>query len=166
MLCTRQLDHDIWSNDANHYASTPWGAGLCVRRHVLQLHRAKVEVNPLRRRLDPTPASMGFGGDTDLVNTACGAGLGKGAFVRLRLDHLMPVDRCNDDYFLKIAEAKGYSGVLHGFIEEGVARAPRQDIRYWIMTLLRWPRMKPMERKLLLRTRRGQFAAVRELTSS
>jgi hypothetical protein len=164
LLCTRQLDQDIWSNDVNHYESTPWGAGLCVRRRVLELHRHKVDANPLRRQLDPTPSRMGFGGDTDLVNTGCSLGLGKGAFVRLQLDHLVPAGRCAEEYLLKSAEARGFSEVLHGFIEDGVARPPRRDIRFWIMTLLRWPGMKPMERKLLRSRRRGQFAAVRELT--
>jgi len=70
---------------------------------------------------------MGFGGDTDLVNTGCGMGYGKGVFVRLRIGHLIPSGRCTDEYFLKSAEARGYSGVLHGFLDEGTARPPRQD---------------------------------------
>ena len=162
MLCMRQLDRDIWSNDVHHYDSTPWGAGLCVRRGVLRLYRDKVEANPLRRRLDPWPGGMGFGGDTDLVNTGCGAGYGKGAFVRLQLDHLMPVGRCSDEHFLKSAEARGFSEVLHQFIEQGVAPSPRRDLRFWIMTFLRWPRMRRLELRLLFRRRWGQLAAVRE----
>jgi len=163
LLCARKLEGDVWSNDTDHYASTPWGAGLCVRRPVLENHRDKVNANPLRRHLDPTPGRMGFGGDTDLVNTACAMGYGKGVFERLRIDHLIPVGRCSDEYFLQSAEARGYSAVLHGFLDEGVARPPRSDIRFWVLTLMRWPRMRRLERKLLLRARRGEFAAVRDL---
>ncbi len=108
---------------------------------------------------------MGFGGDTDMVYTGCGMGFGKGAFVRLQLDHWMPAGRCRDEHFLRSAEAKGFSEILHGFIETGVARRPRQDVRFYIMTALRWFRMKPLERKLLIRTRRGQFKAFKELNS-
>jgi glycosyltransferase involved in cell wall biosynthesis len=162
MLGTRRLDQDIWSNDVRHYDSTPWGAGLCVRRDVLRLYREKVDANPLRRRLDPWPEGMGFGGDTDLVNAGCGGGFGKGAFVRLHLDHLMPIGRCTDEHFLKKTEAMGYSEVLHEFIEHGLVRPPRTDLRFWFMTALRWPRMKRLERRMLLRNRRGRYAAVSE----
>jgi len=165
LLCTRKLSGDIWSNDIHHYESTPWGAGLCVRRLVLNAHRAKVEANPLRRQLDPTPTRMGFGGDTDLVNTGCGLGYGKGVFKRLHLGHLIPAGRCTDEYFLRSAEARGFSTVLHGFLDEGVAKPPRGDLRFWVYTALRWPLMKPLERRMLLRTRRGQFAAVREFSA-
>jgi glycosyltransferase involved in cell wall biosynthesis len=164
ILCTRHVEHDTWSNDVHHHASTPWGAGLCVRREVMQIYRDKVEANPLRRLLDPTSSRMGFGGDTDLAYVGCRAGYGKGVFVRLQLDHLTPAGRCTDEYLLKHTEAKGYSEVLHEFIEEGAIRRPRRDLRFWIMTFLRWPRMRRLEGKLLLRFRRGQSKAFRELS--
>ncbi|MEI6491236.1 MAG: glycosyltransferase family 2 protein [Verrucomicrobiota bacterium] len=162
-LCTRQLEHDIWSNVINHHDSTPWGAGLCARREVLELYRQLVRENPMRRLLDPTPRRAGFGGDSDISYTGCRAGYGKGAFKRLVMDHLIPAGRCSDAYLLKNAESNGYSSVLHAFVDTGSAPFPRNDWRFWIMSSLRRYRMKRMEWKKMMASRRGQWNAVREI---
>ena len=132
MLCTRTLIGDLWSNDPKHHDSTPWGAGLCVRRSVMDLYRAEVLRNPLRRLLDPTPRRAGFGGDSDVSFVGCRHGFGKGVFARLVLDHLTPVGRCSDDYMVRMSEAKGYSEGFHHYVESGKAYSPRRDWRYFL----------------------------------
>jgi len=162
-LCTRELGADLWSNDIQHHASTPWGAGFCARREVLELHRNRVLAQPMRRLLDPTPRRAGFGGDTDIAYTGCEHGYGKGVFAGLRLDHLIPPGRCTEAYLLRSLENKGYSSVLHGFVTEGRVRAPRTDWRHFLMTALRAPRTPALARKAERAQRRGGFRAVREL---
>lgn len=162
-LCTRELDRDVWSNVIDHHESTPWGAGLCVRRDVMGLYRQSVRENPMRRLLDPTPRSAGFGGDSDISCTGCRAGFGKGVFKRLVLDHLIPVGRCQDEYLLKTAGANGYSTVLHGFVERGTVTPPRNDWRYWAMSWLRRPRRKRLEWEIEMARRRGMRKAAAEI---
>ncbi|MBE2181055.1 MAG: glycosyltransferase family 2 protein [Chthoniobacterales bacterium] len=165
-LCTRELAHDIWSNDIHHHASTPWGAGLCVRHEVLELYRQSVEENPHRRLLDPSPRRPGFGGDSDISYAGCRAGFGKGAFKRLIMDHLMPVGRCSDEYLLRTAEANGYSTVMHGYVEHGTATPPRNDWRYWLLAWVKRPRRRRLEWEIEMARREGMWKAVAQITGN
>ena len=165
-LCTRELQHDIWTNVIDHHESTPWGAGLCARHEVLEIYRQRVLANPMRRLLDPTPRRAGFGGDSDLSYSGCRAGYGKGVFKRLALDHLIPVGRCSDDFLLRNAETNGYSTVLHGFVEHGNTTPPRNDWRFWAMSWLRRPRRKRLEWEMEMAKRRGMWKAVAEIVGS
>ena len=163
-LCTRELQSDVWSNVVDHHDSTPWGAGLCARREVLEVYRRRVFENPMRRLLDPTPRRAGFGGDSDLAYAGITAGYGKGAFKRLILDHLIPVGRCSEAYLLKNAETNGYSTRVHSFVETGKITPVRSDLRHWCGLFIRRLRMKPIEWKMFMARRRGQLSAVTELS--
>lgn len=165
-LCTRELSADIWTNVIDHHESTPWGAGLCARREVLEIYRDRVLDNPMRRLLDPTPRRAGFGGDSDLSYSGCRAGFGKGVFRRLALDHLIPVGRCSDQYLVKTSETNGYSTVLHGFVEHGKTTPPRNDWRFWVMSWIRRPRRKRLEWQIEMARRRGMCKAVAEIASN
>ena len=164
-LCTRELSEDIWSNVIEHHDSTPWGAGLCARREVLEIYRERVLANPMRRLLDPTPKRAGFGGDSDLSYSGCRAGFGKGVFQRLVLDHLIPAGRCSDEYLLRNAETNGYSTVLHGLVEHGKTTTPRNDWRFWVMSWVRRPRRKRLEWQVEMARRRGMWKAVAEIAA-
>jgi len=165
-LCTRELQSDIWTNVIDHHDSTPWGAGLCARREVLEIYRQRVLANPMRRLLDPTPRRAGFGGDSDLSYSGCRAGYGKGVFKRLALDHLIPVGRCSDDFLLRNAETNGYSTVLHGFVEHGNTTPPRNDWRFWAMSWVRRPRRKRLQWEMEMAKRRGMWNAVAGIAGS
>ncbi|MEY3481739.1 MAG: hypothetical protein RIQ71_2514 [Verrucomicrobiota bacterium] len=165
-LCTRELQCDIWTNVIDHHDSTPWGAGFCARRQVLERYRERVLANPMRRLLDPTPRRAGFGGDSDLSYSGCHAGYGKGVFKRLALDHLIPVGRCSDQYLVKTSEANGYSTVLHGFVEHGKTTPPRNDWRFWVMSWLRRPRRRRLEWEMEMAKRRGMWKAVAEIAAN
>lgn len=162
-LCQREISAPIWSNQVEHYASTPWGAGLCVRRTVAEAHLAKLEREPDRRQLDPVGRSMRFGGDTDLVHTGLELGLGKGVFPALNLTHLIPPRRCDLAFLARAIEAGGYSAALHGWINEGVAQPPRTDWRFQIMRFIRWCRGSRWQRLIDREHRRGVWRAYHEL---
>ncbi len=163
MLCTRTLTGDLWSNDPKHHDSTPWGAGLCVRRSVMELYRAEVLRHPLRRLLDPTPRRAGFGGDSDVSYVGCRHGFGKGAFARLVLDHLTPVGRCSDDYMVRMSKAKGYSEGIHHYVESGKAYQPRRDWRYFFGRHLKRIGQPALRARMEEAWRAGQLEAQSEL---
>lgn len=102
----------VWSNDINHWESTPSGAGMCVRRSVAERYTGEVANHPLRKALDRCGDSLVSGGDTDIAWTACSMGLGMGRFRELRLDHLIPPERLTADYFARMYEGKGYSDLV------------------------------------------------------
>jgi len=163
ILCQRELTEPAWSNVENHHASTPWGAGLCVRRAVAERYLQRLEEEPDRAGLDPVGREMRFGGDTDLVYTGLRMGFGKGVFPELSLTHLIPPRRCDPAFLERAFEAHGYSSVYHGWLDTGVPVGPRNDWKFYLTEPLRWFTYSPWERLRRKAWRRGMLRAVREL---
>ena len=104
MLALRPVKRVIWSNDPTHLDAMPWGAGMCVRRAVaLEYHRAVID-DPVRKALGRTGISLGGGEDLDLVLTCPSLGYGFGIFPSLRVLHLIPKGRLEEDYLVRILE--------------------------------------------------------------
>lgn len=162
-LTARQADRDLWSNDVDHHASTPWGAGLCIRRRVCEMYLRKLESQPERARLDLQGTTLVYGGDTDIAYTGCELGMGKGVFVRLHITHLIPKRRCERAFLLRSVEGQGYSEVLHGYLSTGLVREPRRDLIGKVGELVRWFTLRPVQRAIAAARRRGQQRAVTEL---
>lgn len=163
LLCFRVLEHPLWSNVQDHYESTPWGAGMCLRRNVADRYRRRLVEEPDRARLDPCGREMRFGGDTDLVAAALLLGLGKGVFPTLSLTHLIPARRCDPAFLERCLEAHGYSATLHGWLDHGHPTPPRTDLRFWVAELLHWPRLNRWQRLRRSAWRRGAWRAYHEL---
>ena len=163
-LTLREFEGDLWSNDPNHHASTPWGAGMCIRRSVCDAYRNRVAAQPARARLDLHGDTLVYGGDTDIAYTGCAIGLGKGIFARLHITHLIPNRRCDPAFLLRSVEGQGYSEILHGWLTDGVVRNPRRDFLGRLGELMRWFFLSRVERSIAAAHRRGQCRAFRELT--
>lgn len=145
MLGIRETPASVWSNDINHWASTPIGAGLCVRRDVATSYVEKLKQSPLRSALDRRGASLVSGGDNDLAYLGVAMGYGMGVFRELRLTHLIPSERLSAEYLYRLSEAIGYSAVLldalwkrEGFTESGFPSAGRLIRRGWELLRDRW----------------------------
>jgi hypothetical protein len=164
-LTLRDFPADLWSNDPNHHASTPWGAGLCLRRQLCDAYEKRVASEPERARLDLQGDMLVYGGDTDIAYTGCALGMGKGVFTRLHLTHLIPKRRCDRAYLLRSVEGQGYSEILHGWLNDGVARDPRRDFVGRLGDLARWFQMSGVQREIVAARRRGQLKAFEELSS-
>jgi hypothetical protein len=162
-LACREVPTDLWSNDPNHHASTPWGTGLCIRREVADSYCRELDENPARASLDPQGRTMLYGGDTDMTYTGCRMGFGKGVFSRLRLTHLIPTARCTPSHLCRVAQGKGYSEVLHGYALSGVV-PPRDSLN--LATAVRYIRrvFQPrLQRSIALAYQRGRQKAFRDL---
>ena len=163
LLTLRTATRDLWSNDPDHHDSTPWGAGLCLRRSVANAYGAALAANPLKKSLDLCGERRLAGGDTDISYTACALGLGKGVFARLHLQHLIPAERCTPAYLCKNAADRGYSDVLHHLLLKGALpprpRGPGELLR----RLWRMRNLSPLERKVQAATQAGGRRAHEEL---
>lgn len=139
-LTERHVLQDAISSDRHDHDSTPWGAGLCVRREAFTVYARELAHNPLRRELDLQGQSLIYGGDTDIAYVACAHGYMKGVFSRLSVLHLIPARRCEEEYLKKSMEAHAYSNVMHGFILDGSAPAylssPVWRTKSWLRRLL------------------------------
>jgi hypothetical protein len=115
-LTERVCERAIWSNDPGHHDSTPWGAGMCVRRTLADAYRAHCAGDPARLKLDLSGRQLTYGGDTDIAYFGCTLGLGKGVFPQLKVDHLIPRERCETAYLLRVIEGHAYSEWLHHWV--------------------------------------------------
>jgi glycosyltransferase involved in cell wall biosynthesis len=118
-LTERTCTRAVWSNDPSHNDSTPWGAGMCIRRVLADKYRAHCLVDPSRLKLDLSGSQLVYGGDTDISYFGCSLGFGKGVFPQLKVSHIIPPERCERSYLLRAVEGRAYSEWLHHWVLHG-----------------------------------------------
>jgi len=110
-LAIRLFTCDRWSNQSDDHAAMPCGAGMCVRRVVVQRWVERLASDPNRTALGRTGTRLLSGEDSDLAWTACDMGLGVGVFTALKMTHLIPARRLQESYILELVEGTAYSNV-------------------------------------------------------
>ncbi len=165
-LTTRKAASVSWSNDPSHNDSTPWGAGMCIRRTVFEAYMARVGEDARLAKLDLQGKNLVYGGDTDIAFTGCAMGLGKGVFPSLHMTHLIPPQRCEIPNLLRSAEGQAYSQILHGYLKTGTVSKPRSDILGRLGGMVRYLKADRDGRLLISARRRGEARAVREFSQT
>jgi glycosyltransferase involved in cell wall biosynthesis len=164
-LAIREFNKDYWLNiiDAGIY---PCGSGMCVRKVVAEKYVDLVLYNPKRSKLD-RKGNLLFGcGDMDLAFTACDIGLGMGLFVSLKLTHLIPMKRLQEDYLLKLAEGNSYSTLILNSFRGKMPSEQKKSWRSQLYALYRFWHMSPRERRFCNAHQRGKALAIQELLNS
>ena len=160
-LAIREFDRDRWSNVPDEAAALPYGAGMCVRRHVAEEYCRVIESNPTRKILDRTGKALLGGGDADLSFTAYDLGLGNGIFTALKLTHLIGSRRVQEDYLLKLVESMTYSQTILFSFRGTVPFRPSRSQR-----LLEWYQslhVPERDRRFDDAIRRGREAALDDI---
>jgi glycosyltransferase involved in cell wall biosynthesis len=114
-LGIRRFDRDRWSN-LPYWENTPIGAGMAVRKAVAATYANSLVNDPRRTNLDRQGNLLLSCGDMDFAYTACDMGLGIGIFTDLKLLHLMPPNRLEEAYLLRMVEQSVYSRVMLYFL--------------------------------------------------
>lgn len=163
-LVIRDVPSDLWSNLPLLPETMPCGAGLCVRRqvaaHYCQLH----DEGKRGFVLDRTGQSLMSGGDNDLAACACDLGMGVGIFSSLRLTHLIPDARLQEDYLVALAKGIALSAILLRSFRGDSIRRPTTKRR--IADILRMMLLSRRERRFFRATRQGEREAYRMLESN
>ena len=164
-LAIREFDQDKWSNVPGLQDTTPNGAGLCVRQRVAGEY-LNYHVNGKRKfALDRVGSSLLSAGDVDLAATACDIGLGNGLFTSLKLTHLVPPERVEENYLLRLTEAQTLSGeVLKSFRSDG-GTPLHLGWKTMAADQLRMLFMDPQERRFFRAARRGQQKGLKVLSN-
>lgn len=161
MIAIREFDRDKWSNASYQNETTPCGAGLCIRKVVATKYAELIREQPERAGMDRKGKLLTSCGDSDLALTACDIGLGTGMFQSLKLTHLIPVTRLQEDYLLRLAEGTSYSmTLLNSFRGELPAKLSWQAklLQYY----RRW-RLEPRTRRIYDASQRGLALAIKEM---
>lgn len=162
MLAIRPVSRQVWSNDPTHLDSLPWGAGMCIRRPVAMEYLRDVEGDSIRRALGRTGKGLGSCEDLDLAQTSSGMGLGFGVFPELRLLHLIPKGRVDEDYLVRIHEGSITSLMILNAVK-GLSAPPKvPSILRKLIEGIRFLWMAPLERKMW-RARQRAYKSAREV---
>lgn len=158
----REFKGDLWSNLPNDTCTAPFGAGMCIRRKVAEAYAKGLENDPVRKALGRTGTKLTGSEDSDIAFTACDLGLGNGIFERLKLTHLMPPRRTEEDYLLQLIESQTFSHTLllhrRGIHPATPSRAQRLLERYQSL------RIPARDRRFDQARARGKAAAIAEIT--
>ncbi|HET6409429.1 MAG TPA: glycosyltransferase, partial [Chthoniobacteraceae bacterium] len=160
-IAVREFQKDLWSNVPGEASSLPYGAGMCVRRHVAEAYLKTLEKHPVRQGLDRTGRGLLGGGDADLSFTACDMQLGNGIFAALKLTHLISSRRLTEEYLLNLVESMTYSHTMLFHFRGTTALRPSRSQR-----LLKWYQclhISERERRFENAKQRGREAAFRDI---
>ena len=158
-LVVCELDRDYWSNLGGWSRTTPYGAGLCVRRHVAQDYAEKVANSDMRRLLDRSGTGLGAGGDTDLAWCALDLGMGTGRFAALKLTHLIPRSRLTADYIVRLVEGFAASDEILSFIRKNGKLGRTSSWKTQIRFLFEFLRARGIHRRILLASEKARKEA-------
>lgn len=118
-LCVRKIKKEQESKSLFDWEAMPHGAGMVVRRKVARLYARFCGKNPLRRSMDRTGSHLISGGDNDIALCGYQAGFQYAVTPKLSLVHLIPKERIQPGYFLRIIRGSAYSNHLLTEIHTG-----------------------------------------------
>ena len=111
-IAVKDCNELVWSNEPFHEASSPIGAGMCIRKAVAQRYADILDKDPARQILGPRDGLLARCEDIDMALTAIDMGLGVGRFPELVLTHVIPQGRMTEAYILQLAEESQISSFL------------------------------------------------------
>ena len=123
LLSLRRISNALWSNNADDQAAVPWGAGLCVTRHVADAYEqllGRLNRFNVYQLLDRRGPHLFGNGDVAFSWASVTAGQGFGVFPQLHVVHLIGADRVTQQYFLRLAQDSGFSGGVLDYLRTGL----------------------------------------------
>ncbi|MBL1200343.1 MAG: glycosyltransferase [Nostoc sp. GBBB01] len=163
ILAIREFDRDRWSNLPFSYETSPNGAGMCVRKKVAAKYAESVNNDSKRINLDPKGKKLLRSGDNDLAFTSFDIGLGTGIFVSLKLIHLIPVSRLQEEYLLRLAEGVAYSNTIMEYIRGKMPTLPHYSFLRKFIDYYRYQQMDTVSRRFHKAFARGKNLATQEI---
>jgi glycosyltransferase involved in cell wall biosynthesis len=114
LLALQTVLRPTWSN-LYDFATTPAGAGMCVRKSVARRYAEKAGADERRLSLGRRGGGFDACEDLDMCWTAVDCGMGCGLFPELKLTHLISGHRVELDYLLQIQKGvwKSYALLRH-----------------------------------------------------
>ena len=161
-LAIRKLEQDIWSNVHFDLTAHPCGAGMCVRRIVAEQYLRVATQDQRHLQLGRNGDRLWGSEDTDIAYTATSLGYGNGIFTKLHMRHIMPSNRFEEHYLLKLVEGMTCSYYILNFIwGKPVPQSSRSE------KLLKWYQsffISNLDRRFEAARQRG-LAEARRLTT-
>lgn len=165
ILAICEFDHDKWSNSPHINETTPSGAGMCIRKVVAKKYAELVDKDPQRAKLDRKGKQLMSGGDSDLALTSCELGLGTGKFVDLKLTHLIPKQRLQEEYIVRLVEGIMKSATIVNYLRGKMPEMPGQSLEKKLIEYYKYWRTPHRERRFYQAYKRGISLAIKEISN-
>lgn len=167
-LAIREFDQDKWSNLLHQHETTPCGAGMCVRKTVANKYADLLQYDKNRQRLgrkgsDSKAKILLACEDSDLAFTACDIGLGTGQFTGLKLTHLIPANRLNEDYLVRLIEGMIYSHLILDSFRGKITNLPKKSWKAKLFEYYRLRKMNRIERRFYNAKKKAQALAFQHI---
>lgn len=164
-LALREFQGDHWSNRWDDFPTSPIGGGMVVRRAPAEAWAEKFAATPWRKQLGRRGKSMSGAEDVDLNHTLCELGYGKGVFQALKLTHIMPKERLEPEFLVRITEGNARSwAYLRGMLYPELPVPPRR-IPHRIRVAIEAMYKRGLDRKLYLAEQRGTWQGWASVTA-
>jgi len=164
-LAIREFDRDKWSN-LNLHETAPCGAGMCLRKIVAQKYADMVCNDQKRLGLDRKGKLLMSGGDSDIAFTSCDIGLGTGQFTSLKLTHLIPANRLEEEYLINLLEGMYYSDIILDSVRGQMPTLPHLSWKGKLLEYYRLLQMNPRDRRFYQAERRALVLAYQAIFNS
>ncbi len=111
LIAVRSLKRSLYVN-FYHWEAMPVGAGMVIRSAIARRYIQEVMNDPKRTLLGRNCSDLAGGEDVDMVLTAIDMGYSVGRFKALFLQHLIPAERLERSYILRLLESIARSQVI------------------------------------------------------
>ncbi|WAL62768.1 glycosyltransferase [Thermocoleostomius sinensis] len=171
-LALREVERDQWSNLLNQLDTTPYGAGVCIRKVVAERYAENAKHHPVRSKLGRRGASSGRGDiplaceDIDMAYTACDLGLCTGLFAALKLTHLIPKNRLTKEYLSRLVKGATYSRIILESLRDRLPTPLDRSLKAKISEFYRLHKMHPHQRQLHKAIRQATVMATQKVLSA
>ena len=162
-LAIREFTQDKWSNLLHQHETTPCGAGLCIRRPIAEKYAELIQNDPKRLGLGRKGTLLTSCEDSDLAFTACDLGFGTGQFTALKLAHLMPENRLDEAYLLRLVEGMVYSHTILDSFRGKLPQPSSYSLDRRLREAYRLLKMSPKDRRFYNARKRGLMLATQEI---
>jgi len=161
LLALRTVMRRVWSN--SYVSDTlPIGAGMTVRRTVAELYAKQVVNHKGRAGMGRRGKLLLAGEDSDIGYTALDLGFGCGIAGELRLTHLIPAARLQEDYLQNLARSVTYSHTLLALLRGLTQCSPEELFRQRLRSLWYLRVRDGHQRRYLRAVVAGRIAALKE----
>jgi glycosyltransferase involved in cell wall biosynthesis len=118
-LALREIKTPRWSNVMTCHDTQVWGAGMSLRANVAKEYIAQSGCGPVQIVGARGKTLLG-GEDVEICYVACRLGLGMGLFPQLKLTHLIPKERVEEDYIVRLEEGIQTTAFLLSYKWQGI----------------------------------------------
>ena len=127
LLALRKVPRAFWTNNPMDYHCGPCGAGVCVPRPVALRFIELVHDLGISSVLGRRGGSL-FSGEDDLFYWLCaGTESGFGIFPELRMTHLVPAARVQQDYLVRLVYSHTFSHAVLNYKIQGQSPSAKMD---------------------------------------